>query len=426
MGRTFDCLALMSSTAFTTSTLFPALTVTSSSTASPFFTFVPSPLPATNLSFPLPPTPSSPQDHATSPLKRCRALTDIDGELSSPRKKKRRLRLFLITSRLSRPFSVPATNIVDRGSSKIAVWAKQKALGRNMLRKAAILNRIRRLQLTQTSAGCGSGDSDGEMEQEKQQEQFELARLAFLYGSHDTHTRPVLQRPPPFPPTAAVRIGNHFALSGSPNAVPFTTPVSAPIREAEEMDTSEEEASSYRSPNDPYSYPPPLAQAPRRDYIPLPPSPLGLSNYDALDLEDEIHDPYAAFDDDDDDHDDSARDGECDWSMRDLSPSASTTVSYGSTVCTSGSELRTPPPLRPYSDRNLHHLDPDEAVMGDYDDVDGEDGIDAVWPDLRDVPKQPYLPVSAQHQQGPGIRVRPPNELTERESESERQRGFMF
>lgn len=31
-----------------------------------------------------------------------------------------------------------------------------------------------------------------------------------------------------------------------------------------------------------------IVQVPRREYIPLPPSPLGLSNYDALDLEDEI------------------------------------------------------------------------------------------------------------------------------------------
>ena len=31
-----------------------------------------------------------------------------------------------------------------------------------------------------------------------------------------------------------------------------------------------------------------MAQIPRRHYLPLPPSPLGLSNYDALDLEDEL------------------------------------------------------------------------------------------------------------------------------------------
>lgn len=76
------------------------------------------------------------------PCKRRRALSDVDGDGNEGRKK-RRLRLYLITSRLSRPFSQPATNIVNRGGSKIAIWGKAKALGRNWLRKAAIMNRIR-------------------------------------------------------------------------------------------------------------------------------------------------------------------------------------------------------------------------------------------------------------------------------------------
>ena len=58
-------------------------------------------------------------------------------------KKKRRLRLDLITSRLSRPYATPSTHIVSRGASKIAIWARQKAFGRTPLRKAAIMNRIR-------------------------------------------------------------------------------------------------------------------------------------------------------------------------------------------------------------------------------------------------------------------------------------------
>ncbi|KAF2190265.1 hypothetical protein K469DRAFT_560394, partial [Zopfia rhizophila CBS 207.26] len=142
------------------------------------------------------------QSSPLRPRKRCRAVTDVDGEYSSLHKKKRRLRLFLITSRLSSPFSHPATNIVDRGSSKIAVWAKQKALGRNLLRKAAILNRIRRqtVQAKETEEGLGRVF----VEQEREQKQLELAKLAFIYGSHDTHTRPVIQRAPSFPPTAAV------------------------------------------------------------------------------------------------------------------------------------------------------------------------------------------------------------------------------
>lgn len=75
-------------------------------------------------------------------FKRRRPLWDIDGG-SSEGKKKRRLRFNLITSRLSKPFSSPATNIINRGSSKIAVWAKNRKLDKNLLRKGAIMNRVR-------------------------------------------------------------------------------------------------------------------------------------------------------------------------------------------------------------------------------------------------------------------------------------------
>lgn len=78
------------------------------------------------------------------PFKRRRALSDVDGDGNEGRKK-RRLRLHLITSRLSRPFSSPASNIVNRGICKIPVWgAKNKAHGKNALRKAAIMNRVRK------------------------------------------------------------------------------------------------------------------------------------------------------------------------------------------------------------------------------------------------------------------------------------------
>lgn len=76
-------------------------------------------------------------------FKRRRPLWDVDGGMSEG-KKKRRLRLNLITSRLSRPFSAPATNIVDRGISKIAIWAKGRPSDKSLLRKAAIMNRVRR------------------------------------------------------------------------------------------------------------------------------------------------------------------------------------------------------------------------------------------------------------------------------------------
>lgn len=88
--------------------------------------------------------------------KRFRPLADVDGECSGNlQKKKRRLRLNLITSRLSRPFATPTTHIVSRGTSKFAVWARHRILGRDLLRKAAIMNRIR---ITNTAKrGTGGG-----------------------------------------------------------------------------------------------------------------------------------------------------------------------------------------------------------------------------------------------------------------------------
>lgn len=75
-------------------------------------------------------------------LKRRRPLWDVDGSHTIG-KKKRRLRLHLITSRLSRPFSSPATNIADRGGSRVAARTKGWVPERATLRKAAVLNRMR-------------------------------------------------------------------------------------------------------------------------------------------------------------------------------------------------------------------------------------------------------------------------------------------
>jgi len=132
------------------------------------------------------------------PFKRRRALSDVDGDGNEGRKK-RRLRLYLITSRLSRPFSQPATNIVNRGLSKIAIWGKNRAPGRNLLRKAAIMNRVRLRAKTFIR-----------LEQERSRETLALREI--------------------------------------------------------------------------------VVQKPRCHDFPLPPSPLGLSNYDAFDLEDEMAD----------------------------------------------------------------------------------------------------------------------------------------
>ena len=138
---------------------------------------------------------------AHRPFKRRRALSDVDGDGNEGRKK-RRLRLYLITSRLSRPFSQPASNIVNRGISKIAVWGKNKSCGKVVLRKAAIMNAVR-LRLSAAKAFMRE-------EQERSKERLALKEI--------------------------------------------------------------------------------VVQNPRFLEMPLPPSPLGLSNYDALDLEDEMDD----------------------------------------------------------------------------------------------------------------------------------------
>lgn len=109
--------------------------------------------------------------------KRTRPLADIDN-LESDSKKKRRLRLLLITSRLSRPFSTPATHIVDRGSSKIAVWAKKKSLVPQVLRKAAIMNHIRcRVREKEAWLRKDSGISVGEDERAEMRRNVALGEM---------------------------------------------------------------------------------------------------------------------------------------------------------------------------------------------------------------------------------------------------------
>ena len=235
---------------------------------------------------------------------------------------------------------------------------------------------------------------------EKEKRQLEIARAAFVDAAHEMHTRPVLQRPPPFPPTAVVREGRYFALSGCAGTGASAYPVSRyPGIGANPNSSASANASANTSTNagtatatgsvsrpwsgdpPPYSYPfppPPPAlpsaappvRLPRRSYLPLPPSPLGISNYDALDLEDEIHSPY------DDDDDLSSSDAEM------LDSPCSTSASYSSTVETSSDAARTPPfPVQYYSDFNV--LEPEEAVVGDYDGVDGPEGVEPVWPGER-------------------------------------------
>lgn len=119
----------------------------------PIFIFAAVPPPLVAFSFP-PTNPSVPAPihswltpSSFGPRKRARPLADIDGLDYECRNynKRRRLRLKLVTSRLSAPFAIPPTNILDRGNcSRVALWAKTRAVARNILRKAAILNKIKR------------------------------------------------------------------------------------------------------------------------------------------------------------------------------------------------------------------------------------------------------------------------------------------
>lgn len=82
---------------------------------------------------------------AIKSLKRPRILADVEGEDAiATQRKKRRLRLELITSRLSRPFASPTTHIVGRGAVRVGIWARRPGGGSNVFQKAAILNSIKR------------------------------------------------------------------------------------------------------------------------------------------------------------------------------------------------------------------------------------------------------------------------------------------
>jgi hypothetical protein len=346
--------------------------------AQPTLPFQKMPLPMTTLAF-------LPRAGLPEARKRGRAAADVDGEHSCLHKKKRRLRLFLITSRLSPQFSHPATNIVDRGSSKIAVWAKQKSLGRNLLRKAAILNRIRR------SAVAAREEVSRRrllVEQEKEQRQLEMARLTFDYGAIDTYTRPVHLQPVA-PPSAAPwgnsqHLNNRSSPMRSQSGSPLTSRSPSPSSGSPSTCLpASDNPSEHRSPNAAYALSPPRAQSSIRSYEPHLPSPLGLSNYDAFDAEslDSKERPgiglYAHLDDDDEedrysylwDESDELDDARHDSPF---SPSVVTNDSR-STANTGTSCLLKTPPQGTHDEVNLS-----ETFLGRLEDE--EDAADSTWP----------------------------------------------
>ncbi|PGH19427.1 hypothetical protein AJ80_03927 [Polytolypa hystricis UAMH7299] len=217
------------------------------------YTFPAAPVPTMKLSFSRPPSP-----HANSRRpKRVRPLADVDGEGSGGvQKKKRRLRLIFITSRLSLPFSAPPTHIVGRGFSKIAVWAKQKALGRNLLRKAAIMNRIRKHALAMPDT---------------EPLKFELVRHLTMFFNRSTS--------PSLPSGAST-------TTSTASTLPDTFVWKPGVQRNAPGATSTTQSQHLPLPPDvPYN-PPSPPTSPRRQFIPLPPSPLCLTNYDVFDNED--------------------------------------------------------------------------------------------------------------------------------------------
>ena len=107
--------------------------------------------------------------------KRSRDLTDVDGDNSDTvQRKKRRLRRDLITSRLSRPYASPATHIISRSAVRLGIWTGRRYIGRNVFRKAAILNSMRREKANEyaergivlpeaTSFGAGDERADADI-----------------------------------------------------------------------------------------------------------------------------------------------------------------------------------------------------------------------------------------------------------------------
>ncbi|KAL1895461.1 hypothetical protein Sste5346_005268 [Sporothrix stenoceras] len=143
---------------------------------SPIPDTLPSTLPLTS------PPPSTPPTSSFPSLKRRRALSDVDGPNTAALCcKKRRLRRFLITSRLSQPFSQPATHILNRESVaagdkrflKLAAIMNARRIAKTsspttsltpttpvaseVLRRAAMANRLRRRIYAEATAASTAG-----------------------------------------------------------------------------------------------------------------------------------------------------------------------------------------------------------------------------------------------------------------------------
>ncbi|KAL7271308.1 hypothetical protein RUND412_005940 [Rhizina undulata] len=174
---------------FWNSWLNPQATSNSTTAMTTFGFLQPPPLPHLSFSPSAPPTPTpTPQSR-----KRPRPLNDVEGLDYDTRdySKKRRLRLTLITSRLSEPFAIPPTNILNRGScSRVALWARNRGAvaPRNGLRKAAIMNKIKRDALAARAA------KERQVEAARREYRQRIAAAAQL-SSRQNYVVPLIHQP---------------------------------------------------------------------------------------------------------------------------------------------------------------------------------------------------------------------------------------
>lgn len=241
-----------------------------------YFTFNAGPL-ALPLSFSFPrpkdvPTPAftfslappDPPKREDNPLKRRRRLTDVDGDLTSALlRKKRRLRLTLITSRLSQPYSYPATNIIDRGGNKAAVLARYRRSRAGLVASSAAARGLAKYNSTGGAYVSGAG-----MPEPLLRKAAMLNRLR-LHGNQ--------------------RLGSGKPILSEAEAAPLKCQLRS--QEPENMIATEEPFVETTA-NQPIESPNmnPNFMAAKMPYAPQTPSPLGMTNYDALDLEDDYPD----------------------------------------------------------------------------------------------------------------------------------------
>ncbi|KAL9129518.1 MAG: hypothetical protein Q9217_002042 [Psora testacea] len=120
--------------------------------------------------------------------KRARQPEDNDQGGDNPRpRKKRRLRHDLITSKLSKPYAVPPTFIPTRPPLRVGVWARQRLMRRDLLRKAAVFNSMAMRGRSRAMRGVDRQHQTGEAP---------LMAYIFLYKPYGAFANKIRYCPP--------------------------------------------------------------------------------------------------------------------------------------------------------------------------------------------------------------------------------------